>query len=199
MRINSIRIKSWREAIFSGSITRVCKKLLCVCMLALFFCGCSGGDDEPEANTAEYYFKATLDGRKINFYTVNFQGGGNDNRFEQIVIGGSEAPYPTKAGELPSPSLDFEIWKLGGNITAGTYSTPAEPGMVARYAVQTPNGTILYNTRTADDVFTVKIESISKTGIKGTFSGMVRNLDTGKAIEITDGIFNLPYEDIVNP
>ncbi|MNT91977.1 hypothetical protein D3C72_2331680 [compost metagenome] len=71
--------------------------------------------------------------------------------------------------------------------------------MVARYAVQTKDGTILYSTRTADDIFTVKIESISKSGIKGTFSGKVRNLDSGVAIEITEGTFNLPYLDIINP
>ncbi|MDQ1165484.1 hypothetical protein [Flavobacterium sp. SORGH_AS_0622] len=71
--------------------------------------------------------------------------------------------------------------------------------MVARYAIQTPNGTILYNTRTADDIFTVKIESISKSGIKGTFSGKVRNMESGAVINITDGSFNLPYMDIVNP
>ncbi|MCP2025263.1 hypothetical protein L1276_000403 [Flavobacterium sp. HSC-32F16] len=174
------------------------KQLFCILVLALLFSACSGDDNGSDKAASGYYFRASLDGRKIDFYTVNFQGGGNDNRFEQIVIGGYETPFP-KIGELAPPSLDFEIWKLGGDIKPGTYSTPADEGMAARYAVQTANGTILYSTRTADDIFTVKIESISKSGIKGTFSGKVRNGDSGTAIEITEGTFNLPYLDIVNP
>ena len=196
---NSIKAFLVKKAAFLKNKTAVfVKHILYVSVLAVLFSACSsdeGGSDKAES---DYYFKATLDGRKIDFYTVNFQGGGNDNRFEQIVIGGYEAPF-SKAGELAPPSLDFEIWKQGGDITAGTYSTPTDQEMVARYAVQTKDGTILYSTRTADDIFTVKIESISKSGIKGTFSGKVRNLDSGIAIEITEGTFNLPYLDIVNP
>ncbi|BAV06449.1 hypothetical protein FLA_2468 [Filimonas lacunae] len=70
--------------------------------------------------------------------------------------------------------------------------------MIARYAVQQPDGTLLYNTANSNDVFTVKIEAISQEGIKGTFSGTVRNL-AGQAISITDGSFNLPYQTLINP
>ncbi|WP_146194602.1 hypothetical protein [Flavobacterium crocinum] len=174
------------------------KQFFSILVLTLLFFGCSSDDNGSDNSGSDYFFKATLDGRKIDFYDVNFQGGGNDNRFEHITVGGFEEPYPNKVGELIPPSLDFEIWRTGGDIKAGTYSTPTEPEMVARYAVQTTNGTIVYSTSTADDVFTLKIESISKNGIKGTFSGKVRNLDSGVAIEITEGTFNLPYEDIIN-
>nr|WP_294782647.1 hypothetical protein [uncultured Flavobacterium sp.] len=196
---NSIKdlIKS-KSKFLKNKTVHIAKQLLYVSFTVLMLSSCSGSDSESDNNTSDYYFKATLDGRKINFHTVNFQGGGNDDRFEHIVLGGFETPYPTTGGIAP-PSLDFEIWKLGGNITTGTYATPAEEGMIARYAVQTSNGTILYNTSNADDIFTVKIEAISKNGIKGTFSGKVRNLDSGKVIEITEGSFNLPYKDIVNP
>lgn len=173
-------------------------QLLYTSLTVLLFSACSS-DSGSDNSESDYYFKAALDGRDVSFYMVNFQGGGNDSRFEMINVGGFEKPFPSKAGELAPPSLDFEIWKIGGDITPGTYSTPQEPEMVARYAVQTAEGTILYSTRTADDIFTVKIESISKSGIKGTFSGKVRNMDTGKVLEITQGRFNLPYEDIVNP
>lgn len=154
-------------------------------------------DDGGGPGTKDYYFKASLNGRAINFHTVNFQGGGDDNRWEHIVIGGYETSYPTSGGSIP-PSLDFEIWKSGGNISAGTYATPAEEGMIARYAVQTADGTLLYNTSNADDIFTVKIEKISKEGIKGTFTGTVRSM-AGASISVTDGSFNLPYETLVNP
>ena len=168
---------------------------LAVITLSISACKKDNGGGTNAAN--DYYFKASLDGRKINFHTVNFQGGGNDNRWEHIVIGGYETSYPASGGDVP-PSLDFEIWRLGGNITAGTYVTPAEPEMIARYAVQQPDGTLLYNTSYSDDVFTVKIEAISKDGIKGTLSGTVRSM-AGQAIIITDGSFNLPYQTLINP
>jgi len=154
--------------------------------------------DDGGGPSTDYYFKASLNGKAINFHTVNFQGGGNDNKWEHIVIGGYETSYPTNGGPVP-PSLDFEIWRTGGNITPGTYATPAEEGMIARYAVQTTNGTLLYNTSNADDVFTVKIEKISKDGgIKGTFAGTVRTME-GVSISVTEGSFNLPFETLVNP
>lgn len=170
--------------------------ILCFITLSVCLSACSKKDDTGGAPTGDYYFRAKIGGKAINFHSVNFQGGGNDNRFEQIVIGGHEASDPP-SGPV-SPSLDFEIWREGGNITAGTYATPAEKGMIARYAIQKSDGTLMYNTAIADDVFTLKIEEISKSGIKGAFSGTVRNR-AGEAINITDGTFNLPYETIINP
>ncbi|WPQ62051.1 hypothetical protein SIO70_27190 [Chitinophaga sancti] len=166
-------------------------------IVSLAFSSCSKNDEDGSDSSSDYYFIAAIDGRKVNFHTVNFQGGGNDNRWEHIVVGGYETSYPTSGQPVP-PSLDFEIWRLEGNITVGTYSTPVEEKMIARYAVQTSEGTLLYNTSFANDVFTLKIEAISKQGIKGTFSGTVRNM-AGVAICISDGSFNLPYETIVNP
>ncbi|MEH3112480.1 hypothetical protein [Pedobacter terrae] len=169
--------------------------IFCFTMIAICLSSCSKNDDGGSAPTGDYYLRAKVGGKAINFYKVNFQGGGDDNRFEHIVIGGHETSYP--ASGPVSPSLDFEIWKVGGNITPGTYATPGE-NMIARYAIQKSDGTLLYNTAYSDDVFTVKIEAISKTGIKGTFSGTVRSL-AGEAISITEGTFNLPYETIINP
>ncbi|WP_293788144.1 hypothetical protein [uncultured Pedobacter sp.] len=175
---------------FDSILAVLCFILITVCLSA-----CSKNDDGGDAPAGDYYLRAKVGGKAINFYKVNFQGGRSDNRFEHIVIGGHETSYP--ASGPVSPSLDFEIWKIGGNITPGTYATPGE-NMIARYAIQKSDGTLLYNTANGDDVFTVKIEAISKTGIKGTFSGTVRNL-AGEAISIADGTFNLPYETIINP
>jgi hypothetical protein len=171
--------------------------LFYLAVLAISLSACSKDKGSGPQTTGDYYFRASLDGRKVDFHTANFQGSGDDGRFEHLVVGGYETSYPASGGPIP-PSLDFEIWRLGGNITTGTYSTPAEQKMIARYAVQNPDGTLLYNTSFANDVFTLKIETISKTGIKGTFSGTVRSM-AGKAISITEGSFNLPYQTIVNP
>ena len=174
------------------------RQLLSIFLIVMIFSACSSDDNGSDNNNSDYYFKATLNGRAMTFYNVNFQGSGDDNRFSHITIAGFEDHYPTAQGTVPN-SLDFEIWRTGGDIKAGNYSTSTEPEMVSRYAVQTSNGTIVYSTQPFNDIFTVKIESISKNGIKGTFSGKLRNLESGKAIEVTEGSFNLPYEDIINP
>lgn len=183
---------------FKNKTARFVKQLFYVSVLAVLFSACSSNDSESDNNQSEYYFKATLDGRKINYYDANFQFSGNDGRFEHITIGGFETPYPKTPGELAPNSLDFEIWRTGGNIPAGTYSTPTEPEMIARYALQKKDGTIVYNTQNANDVFIVKIESISEKGIKGTFSGKLTN-SSGEVVEVTEGSFNLPDSDLVNP
>lgn len=170
--------------------------ILCFIIVSMCLSACSKDDNGGGEPTGDYYFRAKIGGKAVNFHSVNFQGGGDDNRFEHIVIGGVETSY-SASGPVP-PSLDFEIWRLGGNITAGTYATPVEKDMIARYAIQKTEGTLIYNTSYSDDVFTVKIEAISKTGIKGTFSGTVRN-SAGEAIDITDGTFNLPHETTINP
>jgi hypothetical protein len=197
---NSNRSLALKSSFFKNKAIRLVQQLFYASAFILLFSACSsddgGGSDE---NKSDYYFRASVGGRKIDFRTAKFQGGGNDDRFEMIVVGGFDGPHPTKAGEVMPPSLDFEIWRVGGNITAGTYSTPAELEMMGRYAIQTKDGTILYNTAIGDDLFTVKIESISKKGIKGTFEGTVRNVSSGETISITEGTFNLPYDEIVNP
>lgn len=196
-----------KKIIFNGSLTcqtagaqkgfGLLNLFLFLLTTIFLFTACSDDDGSGTASSSDYYFRASLDGRDVDFHTVNFQGGGDDNRWEHIVIGGYETSFPTDGSQIP-PSLDFEIWRLGGDITPGTYTTPSEPNMIARYAVQTGNGTLLYNTSFSDDAFTVNIESISNDGIKGTFSGTVRS-QAGVAIVVSEGSFNLPYEDIINP
>lgn len=166
-------------------------------MAACSITACSKDDGGGDSPSSKYYFKATVGGRKIDFHSVIFQGGGNDDKWEHIVVGGVETSYSTSGGPLP-PSLDFEIWRLGSNIGPGAYVNPVEPNMIARYAIQHPDGSQVYNTSYSDDAFTVNIEAISKSGIKGTFSGTVRSL-AGEAISITEGSFDLPYETLVNP
>lgn len=192
--MNSITIKKVVSPhLFGLSILRI---FICLGLFGIGICSCSK-DDNHGGDSGDYYLRATLDGRKINFHNVKFQGGGNDNRWEHIVVGGTENSYPSD-GSLPSPSLDFEIWKEGGNITTGTYATPAEKGMIARYAIQKKDGTLVYNTSNGNDIFTINIEEISKAGIKGTLAGKVQSMD-GSVINVTEGSFNLPYDVMVNP
>jgi hypothetical protein len=169
--------------------------ILVLVLTVLSFSGCS--NDEGGGNTSDYYFKATVDGREINFRSAQFQGGtGDNNIWEHVVVGADETIY-TGSGPLP-PSLDFEIWDVGGNVTPGTYTTPTDDRLIVRYAIQTPEGTIVYNTSMYDSPFKVTIEAISKDGIKGKMEGTLQN-EQGETRIITNGSFNLPFEELVNP
>jgi len=188
------------DVLFQGSSTarkglKNFSTILLLAMAILSFSACS--DDEGGGSTSDYYFKATVDGHVINFRSAQFQGGtGDNNIWEHVVVGGDETRY-TGSGPLP-PSLDFEIWDVGGNITPGIYTTPADDRLIVRYAIQTPQGTIVYNNSMYDSPFKVTIEAISKDGIKGKMEGTLQN-EQGETRIITNGSFNLPFEELVNP
>lgn len=179
-------------------ITGLFGVLVCVFVAFVSFSACSKDDDGGPGKSDDYYFKATFNGKAFDFtHTAKFQGGGNDGRWEHIVLGGYEAKFPTDGSQLP-PSYDIELWRVGGNIGVGKYESALEKEMISRYAIQTNNGTLLYNTLQDGDNFILNIESISDKGIRGTFGGTIRN-DAGAAIEVKDGSFNLPYDELVNP
>ena len=175
------------------------KIIIVIGYVLLIISSCTKRDKNQEKNeSGKYYLKATIDGRKLNYHMVNFQGDWNVNRFEYIVIGGREGSSINNQSTVDSPGLDFEISRPSGNISVGTYSTISEEDMVARYFIQTPAGTSLYDTNLAKDLFVVKIDAISKQGITGSFYGTLRN-QSGKTINVANGDFKLPYEEIINP
>lgn len=163
-------------------------------ILLLFLAGCSKKDDTTGKN---YYLRGTINGKKINFKMASYQLGGDKGSIELITIGGREASTTTD-GALSSNGFTFEISRPNGSINSGTYNVRTEEDMYVLYYVQSKNGTIEYDGTWASDTFIVKIDSISKTNIKGSFSGTLRN-ETGETILITDGAFYLPTDVIINP
>ncbi|MFB9107503.1 hypothetical protein [Flavobacterium gyeonganense] len=184
-----------QESATARESLKIVYTILLLALSALIFSACS--NDEGGGNTSDYYFKATVDGREINYHSAKFQGdGGTDNIWEHVVVGAHETSY-TFNGPLP-PSLDFEIWYNGGNIEPGDYISPTDGRLIVRYAIQTSEGTNVYNTSWHDLPFKVTIEAISKEGIKGTMAGTLQN-QQGETRIITNGSFNLPYDQLVNP
>lgn len=195
MRTSIMSSKLLQGAATARKSLKIFTTILLPALLVWSFYACS--NDEGGGSTSDYYFKATVDGRDINFRSAQFQGStGDDNIWEHVVVGGNETSYIFN-GPLP-PSLDFEIWDVGGNITPGTYTTPTDDRLIVRYAIQTPQGTIVYNTSMFDSPFTVTVEAISKDGIKGKMEGTLQN-EQGETRIITNGSFNLPFEELVNP
>ncbi|RYE39315.1 MAG: hypothetical protein EOP48_25935 [Sphingobacteriales bacterium] len=161
-------------------------------ILLLVLMGCAKKDD---ITTKDHYLKATINGKKINFKMASYQLGGDNGSIEFVTIGGTESSTPAD-GALAN-GFTFEISRAGGSLTAGTYDVRAEEDMYAVYYIQSQNGTIEYDATWANDAFIVKIDVISKTNIKGSFSGVLRN-ELGQTISITEGTFHLPNEVIVN-
>ncbi|WP_286968313.1 hypothetical protein, partial [Flavobacterium sp. UBA4854] len=60
--------KAMKSFSFKNKTVHFAKQLFYVSILAILFSACSSNDNESNNNQSEYYFKATLDGRKINYY-----------------------------------------------------------------------------------------------------------------------------------
>lgn len=127
---------------------------------------------------------------------ASYQLGGDKGSIEFVTIGGTESSNPTD-GVLAN-GFTFEIWRAGGSLNTGTYDVRTEEDMYVVYYLQSKNRTIEYDATWANDPFIVKIDAISKTNIKGSFSGTLRN-ELGQTISVTEGAFHLPNEVIINP
>lgn len=101
------------------------KQLKFILLVLLFAVGCSK-KKEDKTVLSNYYFRATFDGKEVKFSSANFQGNEVDGGWQHMVIGAVER---TSVSSFPPPSFDFEIWRIGGNITKDGYSTTTEPDM----------------------------------------------------------------------
>lgn len=179
--------------IFSFKVATVkLKTFMYIAAVSISLYSCSSDDSSADDNNCNgYYFKAIVKDKEMKCHLAKFEGGGEDNRWEHIAVGGSVI----RDNGL---FLNFKICKKGGNIKPGIYSTPLEPEMVARFGITFPEGIYNYDTNNAKDTFTVKIEKINEDGIKGTFYGTVRN-KSGQPISIKEGSFNVPHDTLVFP
>lgn len=188
------------------------KKSWIVLVVVFAFFGCSKDDNDGGAGN-KYYFKAKVNNEPYNFlHTAQFQGGGNDNKWQHIVIHGYVSDYDSFKPLEESPhGFGFDLWNEGGDFPPGTYTQngggsydnedPLTYSIDMEYHIQTADqGTIQYDARETED-FTLTIIEVSKSkGVKGTFKGTISNEDNinDKKV-ITDGEFYLPFEELVNP
>ncbi len=184
--------------------------VVCMLMANVLSTGCSKNDDGGADN--KYYFRAKVNGQQYDFlHSAQFQGGGNDNKWQHITIGGyiSATDFSKPIEESPH-AFGFDLWNEGGDFQPGTYTqngggpyddeSPSSYSIDMEYHIQTADqGTIQYDARETGD-FTFEILEISKSnGIKAKFKGTIAHEDdiNDKKV-ITDGELYLPYEDIIN-
>ncbi len=183
-------------------------------LVLLWAASCGKTDDTPApGSTGDYYFRAKLNGKQLDFlHSAQFQGGGNDNRWEHIIFSGYESKYDaSKPLEEWPHNFNVDMWNEGGDFPSGTYTeagggphddeAPNSYDVDGEYHIQTKDhGTLQYDARETND-FTLTITEISAgKGIKGTFKGTLSNEnDFSDKITVTDGEFYLPPDAIVNP
>lgn len=181
-------------------------------LLSMTSCGKNDGDS-PSSGQSKYYFRAKLNGKQQDFlHGAQFQGGGNDNKWQHIIFAGYESNIDaSKPIEQWPHDFTIDMWNEGGDFPPGTYTeagggsydteAPNDYDVDGEYHIQTAdNGTLQYDARETND-FTMTITGISEEkGIKGTFRGTLTNEnDFSDKITVTDGEFYLPLDIIVNP
>lgn len=180
------------------------KKPMIRSMILLMFVGLvigvtscrNGNESEPQ-----YYLKAKINGQQKDFLkNAKFQA--DINTWQHLVLGGDQITQSSL-----DAGFDIEIWNEGGTLKTGIYTyqpngdstDPTDYSITCRYAIQQPNGTLVYNPYDTEN-FTFTITELSKEkGIRGTFSGTISSLDVpGQVWTVENGEVYLPYNVMVN-
>jgi len=163
-----------------------------VVLFAALLTSCGKSD---HAVTDDVFFECKLNGE---LHTFNNLTNANDPPSEEtvhfVVIAGWEGKDINK-----SPSFDIMLVSEE-NITEGTYHVAggSSPELDGQYCLQIYEGETHLDTecfmggRSSDTHFTLNITRIDDWGVKGTFSGLIRDVDDNY-IEVTDGKFSAPY------
>ena len=154
----------------------------------MIFGACSNGNDD--VNDEASFLICKIDGTLREF---NYSLSANDrpedfNSIHFVTIGGLEEKDPAK-----SPGFDFQLVSdEGAKETTYTVANGQGPELIGQYYIQTSNGTTSYRANgNTGSSFTLTITSITKWGVKGTFSGVLHHNGTYKTV--TDGEFAAPY------
>ncbi len=167
--------------------------VLLVAMVVMSFTSCKkggGGADSSE----DVYMSCKLNGTLHEFnYHVNANDHPATDTVHFVVIGGWE-----KEDMVTGFGIDMQIDK---GAKEATYVSNSAAGLLlsGKYYIQNMKdgkivNTTIYNGGDLDgSSFTMTITSLTKWGVKGTFSGKLRLLDGNEFITVTDGKFSAPY------
>ncbi|PAW95545.1 hypothetical protein CKK33_00770 [Mucilaginibacter sp. MD40] len=142
----------------------------------------------------ETYMSCKINGTLHEFnYGVNANDKPATDTEHFVVIGGWEKP-----DMVTGFGIDMQIDK---GAKEGTYVSNSAPGLLlaGKYYIQQMKdgkivGTTIFNGGDLEgSSFTMTITSLTKWGVKGTFSGKLRLLAGDEYLTVTDGKFSAPY------
>ncbi|MCA5004289.1 hypothetical protein [Sphingobacterium bovistauri] len=175
------------------TITRTkINSLVFIFCATLLFLGCSKDNNTPETSK-EAYFKFKLNGVQKEYkYHIN----ANDPPSEKVIHFVTIAAFESN-NIATSTSLGFQLVSDKG-AQIGTYLNNNANGdqLHATYAIQNVSngqitGTTTYNTN--ETPFTFQITSLTKSGVKGKFSGKLKLSGGSEILDVTEGEFSAPY------
>ncbi|TWR26754.1 hypothetical protein FPZ42_06875 [Mucilaginibacter achroorhodeus] len=172
------------------------KRFAFIALLAIAFCSfISCKKSSGDANGGqEIYMSCKINGTLHEFnYHVNANDKPATDTVHFVVIGGWEKP-----DMVTGFGIDMQIDK-GAKEGSYVSNSAARLLLSGKYYIQQMKdgkilGTTIYNGGDVDGSnFTMTITSLTKWGVKGTFSGKLRLLTGDEYLTVTDGKFSAPY------
>ena len=168
-----------------------CLMVLALATMGLPACKKNGG---TAAGDGEKYLTCKINGEQHEFnYSVNANDKPATDTVHFVVIGGWE-----KQDMVTGFGIDMHL-KEGAKETTYTANDASDPLLACKYYIQNMKdgkivGTTIYNGGDLDgSSFTLTITSLTKWGVKGTFSGKLKLLGGEEFVTVTEGKFSAPY------
>ena len=168
-----------------------CSMVLALALMGLSACKKNGG---TATGDGEKYLTCKINGKYREFnYSVNANDKPATDTVHFVVIGGWE-----KQDMVTGFGIDMHL-KGGAKETTYTANGASDLLLAGKYYIQNMKdgkivGTSIYNGGDLDGSgFTLTITSLTKWGVKGTFSGKLKLLGGEEYLTVTEGKFSAPY------
>ena len=161
-------------------------------VLALLTVSCS--KDEAPSGDSDGFLRCKINGKLHEFnYSLSANDKPDDwNTIHFVTVGGHESK------DMASPGFGFQLVSdEGAKETTYVTANGEGPELVGQYYIQNVvDGKIVSTTGYRGDgsdgsSFTLNITSLTKWGVKGTFSGVLEG--GGEFLTVTEGEFSAPY------
>jgi hypothetical protein len=175
----------------TSKLKLACVVVMALAMMSLYGCGKSGG---TATGDGEKFFTCKINGKLHEFnYGVNANDKPATDTVHFVVVGGWE-----KEDMITGFGIDMYL-KDGAKEATYTVNDASDLRLSGKYYIQNMKdgkivSTTVYNGGGVDGSnFTLTITSLTKWGVKGTFSGKLRLLGGDDYVTVTEGKFSAPY------
>ncbi|MFA6246582.1 MAG: hypothetical protein WC615_06555 [Mucilaginibacter sp.] len=175
----------------TSKLKLACVVMMALAMMSLYGCKRNGG---TATGDGEKFFTCKINGKLREFnYHVNANDKPATDTVHFVVVGGWE-----KEDMITGFGIDMQL-KEGAKETTYTSNGTGNLLLSGKYYIQDMKdgkivGTTVYNGGDLDgSSFILTITSLTKWGVKGTFSGKLKLLGGDDYVTVTEGKFSAPY------